>query len=270
MDIENKVAVVTGAAGGIGSALCRALADGGAKVVVSDLDIQAAQALADEFDGLAVQCDVSKEIEIQNLVSTAEKAHGQVDIFCSNAGFGRGEPTHAASASNKAWQLQWEVHVMAHVWAARALLPSMIERRDGYLLNVASAAGLLNQIGDSAYSATKHAAVSVAESLAINHNDDGVKVSVICPQYVNTDILMISKEQREKDLPGVITPEECAQAIIKGMSNETFMIMPHPEVAEYYKKRALDPGAWIEGMKRYRMSLLDENGRLDLTKIFGF
>jgi len=130
MNIKNKVAVVTGAAGGIGSALCRALADGGAKVVVSDLDIQAAQALADEFDGLAVQCDVSKETEIQNLVSMAEKAHGQVDIFCSNAGFGRGEPTHAASASNKAWQLQWEVHVMAHVWAARALLPSMIERRD--------------------------------------------------------------------------------------------------------------------------------------------
>ena len=270
MNIQNKAAVITGAAGGIGSAVCRALAAKGAKVVVSDLNLEAAQALATEINGLAVQCDVSKESEIQNLVSVSEEAYGQVDLFCSNAGFGRGEPSHAASASDKVWQLQWDVHVMAHVWASRALLPKMIERGDGYLLNVASAAGLLNQIGDSAYSATKHAAVSLAESLAINHNDDGVKVSVICPQYVNTDILMISKEQRQQDLPGVITPEKCAQAIVAGIENETFMILPHTEVAEYYSKRAAAPAAWIDGMKRYRASLLDSNGKLDMTKIFGF
>ena len=270
MNIQNKVAVITGAAGGIGSALCRALAANGAKVVVSDLNLQAAQTLATEIDGVAVQCDVSKESEIQNLVNVSEQNFGQVDIFCSNAGFGRGEPSHAASASDKAWQLQWDVHVMAHVWAARALLPNMIERGDGYLLNVASAAGLLNQIGDAAYSATKHAAVSVAESLAINHNDDGVKVSVICPQYVNTDILMITKEQRQQDLPGVISPQQCADVIIKGIEDETFMILPHPQVADFYQKRAADPGSWIEGMRRYRKSLLNDSGKLDMSKIFGF
>ncbi len=270
MNVENKIAVITGGAGGIGSALCRALSARGSKVVVSDMNFEAAQALASEIDGLAVRCDVSKESEIQDLVKVTEQAFGQIDIFCSNAGFGRGEPSHAASASDKAWQLQWDVHVMAHVWAARALLPSMIERGDGYLLNVASAAGLLNQIGDAAYSATKHAAVSLAESLAINHNDDGVKVSVICPQYVNTDILMISKEQRKAELPGVISADQCARAIVDGIDRETFMILTHPEVAEYYKKRAAAPGAWIDGMKRYRKSLLDDNGKVDLTKIFGF
>jgi len=201
MNIENKTTVITGAAGGIGSALARALAAKGAQVVVSDINLAAAELVADQIDGLAVACDVSKEADIQSLIAAAESKYGQVDLFCSNAGLGRSEPTHAASAPDKVWQLQWDVHVMSHVWASRDLLPKMIERGDGYLLNVASAAGLLNQIGDSAYSATKHAAVSLAESLAINHNDDGIKVSVVCPQYVNTDILMIDEEARYDSNP---------------------------------------------------------------------
>ncbi len=269
MNIQNKVAVITGGAGGIGSALTHALAEKGAKLVVSDLNLEAAQAVADEVGGIAVACDVSKEADIQALIAAAENQYGQVDLFCSNAGFGRGEPSHAASAADEVWQLQWDVHVMAHVWASRDLLPKMIERGDGYLLNIASAAGLLNQIGDAAYSATKHAAVSLAESLAINHNDDGVKVSVVCPQYVNTNILMIDDEARKKPLPGVITPEQCAQTIVKGIEDETFMILPHERVAEFYQGRAMAPGKWIEKMRYYRQSLLDDNGRLSFAKMFG-
>ncbi|MFT4636477.1 MAG: NAD(P)-dependent dehydrogenase (short-subunit alcohol dehydrogenase family), partial [Chitinophagales bacterium] len=167
MNLNNKIVVVTGGAGGIGAALCRALANKGAKVVVSDLNLEAAQLVATGISGLAIECDVSSESEIQNLISQTETQLGAIDLFVSNAGFGVGEPDHAASASNDVWQKNWQLHVMSHVWASRALLPKMIERGEGYLVNTASAAGLLVQIADAAYSATKHAAVSFAESLAI-------------------------------------------------------------------------------------------------------
>ena len=269
MNINSKTAVVTGGAGGIGSALCKALSDKGARVVVSDLSLEAAQQVADEIGGVAVQCDVSRESDIQKLVEAAESHYGQVDLFCSNAGFGAGEPGHAASADNNIWQKNWDIHVMAHVWAARALLPAMIERGEGYLLNVASAAGLLAQIGDAAYTVTKHAAVSLAESMAIAHGDQGIKFSVVCPQYVNTNILMISDEQRQQPMEGVITPEQCAETIIDGIEKEEFLILPHPEVHNFYRNRADDPQRWIGGMQRYRRSLVDEDGKLDFQKIFG-
>ncbi len=268
MKLENKIAVVTGGAGGIGAALCRALASKGAKVVVSDLDLSAAQAIADEIGGIAIACDVSRETDIQALVSETESELGDIDLFVSNAGFGVGEPDHVASASDDVWQKNWELHVMSHVWASRALLPKMLERGDGYLVNTASAAGLLVQIADAAYSATKHAAVSLAESLAIGHGDDGIKVSVVCPQYVNTNILAVSEDQREKEMQGVITPEECAATIIKGIEDETFMILPHKEVADFYRNRANDPSRWINGMRRYRAAMLDENGKFDFRKVF--
>lgn len=267
MNIENKIAVVTGGAGGIGAALCRVLANKGAKVVVSDLNFEAAQSVASEINGLAIACDVSKESEIQKLISETESQLGDIDLFVSNAGFGVGEPGHAASASNDVWQKNWELHVMAHVWASRALLPKMIERGDGYLVNTASAAGLLVQVADAAYSATKHAAVSFAESLAISHGGDGVKVSVICPQYVNTNILDISEEERAKPMEGVITPEDCAQTVVQGIEDEVFMILTHEVVAGFYQNRANDPNRWIQGMRRYRASLLDENGKVDFRKI---
>jgi len=268
MNIDKKVAVVTGGAGGIGAALCRELASKGAKVVVSDLDLAGAEAVATEINGLAVACDVSQESEIKALISQAESHFGDIDLFVSNAGFGVGEPDHVASASDQVWQKNWELHVMAHVWASRALLPKMIERGDGYLVNTASAAGLLVQIADAAYSATKHAAVSLAESLAIGHNDDGVKVSVICPQYVNTNILALPEEERGKEMQGVITPESCAQTIVLGIENETFMILPHEEVADFYRNRATDPSRWVQGMRRYRAAMLDENGKFDFRKVF--
>jgi len=268
MKIENKVVVVTGGAGGIGSAVCEQLAAKNAKVVVSDLDLEAAQVVAEQVGGVAIQCDVSKEASIKNLILQAEQQLGDIDLFFSNAGFGVGEPDHAASASNEVWQKSWDIHVMAHVWAARALLPKMIARQDGYLINTASAAGLLVQMADSAYSATKHAAVSFAESLAITHGDQGVKVSVVCPQYVNTNILMISDEERSQPMEGVITAEDCAQSIIQGIEDETFMILPHEIVAKFYQNRANDPGRWIGGMRKFRRSLLGEDGKLDFRKVF--
>lgn len=268
MNLENKNVVVTGGAGGIGAAMCRLFAQQGASVVVSDLNQEAALEIANEIGGHAVQCDVSNEGAVQSLIEQAEAKLGQIDLFCSNAGFGVGEPGHAASASNDVWQSNWDVHVMAHVYASRALLPKMIERGDGYLVNTASAAGLLSQIGDAAYTATKHAAVAFAESLAITHADDGIKVSVICPQYVNTSILMISDEQRAKPMPGVLSAEECAQCVLDGIEKEEFLITPHPEVREYMTHRASDPGRWTGGMRRLRKTLIDENGKMNFAKIF--
>lgn len=268
MNIENKIAVVTGGAGGIGSALCRALASKGAKVVVSDLNHDAAQVVASQIGGLAIACDVSRESDVQRLISETESQLGDIDLFISNAGFGVGEPGHVASASDDIWQKNWELHVMAHVWASRALLPKMLARGDGYLVNTASAAGLLVQIADAAYSATKHAAVSLAESLAIGHGDDGIKVSVICPQYVNTNILAVPEDERGKKMEGVIAPEDCAATVIKGIEDETFMILPHAEVADFYRNRANDPARWVKGMRRYRTAMLDENGKFDFRKVF--
>ena len=269
MNPENKLVIVTGGAGGIGSALCRLLSERGAKVVVSDLHLNAAKYVADSIGGLAVQCDVGNEQSIIDLIQTAEQHFGQpVDLFCSNAGFASGEDAHAASATNETWQMNWDVHVMAHVYAARALLPAMIKRGDGYLLNVASAAGLLSQISDAAYTVTKHAAVAFAESLAITHGDQGVKVSVVCPQYVATNILGVSKEQLAEPMEGVLTPKYCAEVIVEGIENQQFLITPHPEVRDFMQHRAADPERWLGGMRRFRRSMLDENGRVDFRKIF--
>ena len=189
MKLIDKTVIVTGGARGIGRALCRAFAANGARVVVADLLEEHAKIVAAEIEGLGVGCDVTNESEIQTLVRDAEKQYGPIDLFCSNAGICVGEPDHSASASNEAWQTCWDIHVMAHVYAARAVLPSMIARGEGYFVQMASAAGLLSQIGDAAYSASKHAAVGFAESLSITHGDDGIKVSVICPQYVATPML---------------------------------------------------------------------------------
>ena len=267
MKLHNKHVVVTGGAGGIGAAMCRLFAKQGAKVVVSDLNVDAATDIAAEINGLAVQCDVSDESGVVSLIDQAQAHFGPIDLFCSNAGFGVGEKSHAASASNRVWQKNWDIHVMAHVYASRALLPDMIKRGDGYLLNIASAAGLLMQIGDSAYSATKAAAVSLAQSLAVGHGDDGIKVSVVCPQYVNTDILAISDEQRAKPMNDVLSPQDCAQVILDGIENEDFMITPHPQVLDFIANRSADPDAWIEGMRHYRKAMLNENGQVDFAKI---
>lgn len=267
MNLNSKTVVVTGGASGIGKALSVRFAAEGAGVVVADLHQEKAQRVADEIKGLAVACDVRKEADIQELVAQTERQLGPVDLFCSNAGVCFGEPDSVASASNGQWQTCWDIHVMAHVYAARAVLPSMIERGRGYFLQVVSAAGLLNQIGDAAYSTTKHAALGFAESLAITHGDDGVKVSVVCPQYVATPMLGYDEGDDLGNNPGVISPQQLADSVLAGLQEERFLILPHPEVENYRQRKSADYDRWISGMQRLRRKIIDETGATRLESI---
>lgn len=259
MKFDGASVVVTGGGSGIGAALAQQAAKQGARVCVADLDLDKAQSIADEVGGIAVQCDVREEVAIVAMITQAEAGHGPVEIFVSNAGLGRGDPSHAASAPDEHWMLNWQVHVMAHVYASRALLPAMIKRGSGHLVNVASAAGLLNQIGDSAYSATKHAAVSFADSLAIAHGSDGVKVSVVCPQYVATPLLGLGDDDAAK-LPSLLTAEEVADAIVAGVEADEFLILSHPSVQDYVLHRAKDHQRWITGMQMLRAKAQQDFG----------
>jgi NAD(P)-dependent dehydrogenase (short-subunit alcohol dehydrogenase family) len=259
MQLDGKSMVITGAGSGIGAALARRAAAKGARVCVSDLDPDKAQAVAAELGGMAIQCDVRDEKAVQNMIAEAEAAQGAVDIYVSNAGLGRGDPGHAASQPDEHWMLNWQVHVMSHVYAARALLPGMIARKSGYLVNVASAAGLLNQIGDAAYSATKHAAVSFADSLAIAHGGDGIGVSVVCPQYVATPLLGLTDADAE-DLKNLLTADEVAAAIADGIETEKFLILPHPDVETFATHRAADHDRWIKSMQMLRAKAIEIGG----------
>lgn len=265
MDISGKSIVVTGGASGIGAALAQQAADAGAKVCIADLNIEAAGILAQKIGGIAVACDVTQEAQIIAAINAAEAAHGAIDVFVSNAGLGRGDPSHAASAPDADWMLNWNVHVMAHVWAARALLPAMIARGSGHFVNVASAAGLLNQIGDAAYSATKHAAVSFAESLLITHGTDGIGVSVVCPQYVATPLLGLGDGDAQGNL---LTAGDVAQAVWQGVADGTFVIMPHPDVAKYNALRGSDPSRWIKGMQMLRAKAVEEHGGISVQNFY--
>ncbi len=260
MNVADKTVVVTGGASGIGKALSLRFAEEGARVVVADLLQENARQTTDQIQGLAVVCDVAKEADILNLVARAEQHFGPIDLFCSNAGVCFGEPDFAASASNAQWQTCWDIHVMAHVYAARAVLPGMVERGGGYFLQMASAAGVLNQIGDAAYSTTKHAALGFAEALAITHGDDGVKVSVVCPQYVATPMLGYEEGDDFSAYPGVISPGQLADSVIAGLDEESFLILPHPEVETYRQRKGADYGRWITGMQRLRGKIIDKLG----------
>ena len=251
MDLIGKSVVVTGGASGIGAAIARAMSSAGAKLCVADLNAAAAEDVANAIGGVSVACDVTDEHAIQAAIAVAEKAHGPVDVFVSNAGLGRGQPDHAASASNEVWQLNWNVHVMAHVYAARALIPQMLERGSGYFVNVASAAGLLHQIGDAAYSATKHAAVSFAESLYISHYDQGVRVSVVCPQYVATPLIGLGDDDADPD-HNLLSAADVAECVVAGVAEETFRILPHPQVAGYAAARTASPERYLQGMRLLR------------------
>ena len=265
MDISDKSIVITGGASGIGAALARQAAKAGAKVCIADLNLEAGKQLADEIGGIAVACDVTKEEQIIAAIEAAEAAHGPVDVFVSNAGLGRGDPSHAASAPDADWMLNWNVHVMAHVWAARALLPAMIARGSGYFVNVASAAGLLNQIGDAAYSATKHAAVSFAESLLISHGEEGIGVSVVCPQYVATPLLGLGDGDAQGNL---LSADDVARSVWQGVTDGTFVIMPHPDVAKYNALRGADPSRWIKGMQMLRAKAMSEHGGISVSEFY--
>jgi NAD(P)-dependent dehydrogenase (short-subunit alcohol dehydrogenase family) len=252
MLLRDKVAVVTGGANGIGRALCRRFAAEGARaVIVADMDGAGAAQVAEEIGGLAVPTDVSVETDIARLVERAIAAYGQIDLFCSNAGI-LGTPG-GAEVPNDDWQRIWDVNVMAHIYAARAVVPGMLARGDGYLLTTASAAGLLTLVDGAAYAVTKHAAVAFAEWLAIAHGDAGIKVSCLCPQGVRTRMLLGEDGTQEHFLlEGALEPEAVAEAVVHGLAAERFLILPHPEVAEYFRHKADDYDRWLRGMRRIR------------------
>jgi short-subunit dehydrogenase len=206
-----------------------------------------------------MRCDVTQESDILSLIASTEEQLGPIDLFCSNAGIGLSDPDrdNAASASNADFERNWQVHVMAHVYAARALLPGMVERRSGYLLNTVSAAGLLSQIGSATYSASKHAGIGFAEHLAIAHKDHGIKVSVLCPQAVRTAMIGDEPEKGSASVDGIITVEELAEAVVKGLAAESFLILPHPVVLDYMRRKTSDYDRWIGGMAKLRRKLFD-------------
>jgi NAD(P)-dependent dehydrogenase (short-subunit alcohol dehydrogenase family) len=261
MQVLDKVVVVTGGASGIGKALCKRFAREGARgVVVADLNEKGAKAVADKIGGLGLKCDVSVEADLRHVIEAALKHYGPIDLMCSNAGifFGDGGEGMATSLHNDRWQRMWEVNVLAHVYAARAVLPSMIERGAGYFLHTASAAGLLSQIGDAAYSTTKHAAIGFAESLAITHGDQGIKVSVLCPQGVDTPMLH-GLERSPQAGDGILPVEVVADAVIEGLQSERFLILPHPQVLTYTQRKGSDYDRWLSGMRRLRRKFSDNS-----------
>jgi NAD(P)-dependent dehydrogenase (short-subunit alcohol dehydrogenase family) len=231
VDIVDKHIVVTGGAGGIGRALVRSLAAEGGRMVVADRELEGAQAIANEVDGLAVELDAGREDSVRALVDQANEANGPIDIFISNAGVpgGRGGP----ETEDEAWDEAWRVNVMAHVWASRALLPQMLERSEGYLINTASAAGLLTQVSSLVYSVTKHAAVSLAEWMSIEYAERGVRVSCICPQGVRTPMLELAMDE----------PAGAAALMAGGL------IEPE-DVAGFLALKGADPERWLKGMRR--------------------
>jgi NAD(P)-dependent dehydrogenase (short-subunit alcohol dehydrogenase family) len=247
MEIRGKVAVVTGGASGIGSALAKRFAADGAKgVVVADVNLEQAQAVAREIGGVAVRCDVSREADIQALVATAREHFGQVDIFMSNAGIlGR---LGGFELEDELWDKMWQVHGMAHVWAARAVVPEMVERGEGYFLVTASAAGLLNIVESAPYGVTKHAAVAFAEWLRIAYGRRGVRVSCLCPQSVRTG--MTANGTGSAGVDGVLTAEQVAADVVVVMRDEGFLVLPHPEVAKYFQAKGQDYERWLGGMQK--------------------
>ena len=256
MELTNRVIVVTGAARGIGRALARRFASSSPKaVIVADIDGRGAAATAHEIGGASVTCDVSREADVARLIQHVESEHGRIDLFCSNAGIAVGG---GPEAPDREWQRIWDVNVMAHVYVARHVLPGMLARKEGYLIGTVSAAGLLNHFFAAPYGVTKAAALSLFEWLAIVHGDEGIRVSCLCPQGVRTDMLEKERSQLGIDFltAGAMEPEAVADAVVKGIGEESFLILPHPEVAEYFRRKADDYDRWLRGMRRLRSNLL--------------
>ncbi|MEN8042143.1 MAG: SDR family oxidoreductase, partial [Actinomycetota bacterium] len=249
MEIRDKVAVITGGGSGIGAAMARRFADeGAAAVILADLDGDAADRVALEIGGEAFALDVTNEAATIKLVNHIQDVHGRIDILCLNAGI----PTDGSvDASNDDWQRTWEVNVMAHVYAARHTLPGMLERGDGYIVTTASAAGLLTNVGAAPYSVTKHAAVALAEWLSVTYGSRGIKVSCLCPMFVETPMLDAfaghTEEMRDWVEGLAIDVDDVARAVVEGIQSEEFLILPHPVVLDYFQRKALDYNRWISG-----------------------
>ncbi|HEX7885059.1 MAG TPA: SDR family NAD(P)-dependent oxidoreductase [Phenylobacterium sp.] len=259
MNVNDKVVVVTGGAEGIGAAMARRFARAGAAVVVVvDRNGEGAQAVAKDIGGEAVTLDVTDGQATAAMVADIEARHGRIDLFCCNAGVGDGDPdrNNAASSPDEVWNRAWNVNVMAHIHAARAVTPGMAARGGGYILNTVSAAGLLSQIGGAVYSTTKHAAIGFAESLAITHGDQGIKVSVLCPQGVDTAMLTEAGAGSPQNLDGVLTADAVADSVIEGLAAEQFLILPHPVVLTYIQRKTADYDRWLGGMRRLRQKVM--------------
>ena len=243
MELTDRVVVVTGAARGIGRALATRFASEGAPSAVADIG------------ATAMRCDVEHEDDVTDLVQQIEAAHGRIDIFCSNAGIAVGGGPEAA---NTDWQRIWDVNVMSHVYVARHVLPGMLVREEGYLVGTVSAAGLLNHVFAAPYGATKAAALSFFEWLSIAHGDDGIRVSCLCPQGVKTDMLALERSRLGIDFleAGALEPAAVAAAVVDGIRAERFLILPHPEVADFFRRKADDYDRWLRGMRRLRANLL--------------
>jgi NAD(P)-dependent dehydrogenase (short-subunit alcohol dehydrogenase family) len=263
MQVAGKVVVVTGGGNGIGRALAQRFhREGAARVVVADLDMPAADQVAAEIGGIAVRCDVGREADIRALIERTEAECGPIALFCSNAGIGGGfDPLseNAGGTSDEPWMASWAVNVMAHVYAARHLVPRMKARGGGYFLQTVSAAGLLSQVGSAAYSTTKHAAVGFAENLAISHRAHGIRVSILCPQGVDTNMLRgLPKGPQSAD--GNLSPEAVADSALAGLEAEQFLILPHPQVATYMRAKLDNYDRWIGGMAKIQAKLRDGQG----------
>ncbi|WP_424986689.1 SDR family oxidoreductase [Microbulbifer sp. S227A] len=257
MELKDKIVVVTGAASGIGRALAlRFAAEGAKSVVCADLNLTGAIETAEQIDGVAFAVNVGREGDIAALIDRVESDIGPIDLFCSNAGI---LTLGGMEVANEDWQKIWDINVMSHVWAARHLLPLMIERGGGYLLNTASAAGLLNQVGAAPYGVTKHAAVGLAEWLALSHGDQGIRVSVLCPQAVRSEMTR-GHEGSVAALDGMLEPEAVAEACVRAIHDETFLVLPHPEVQGYMRLKTENYDRWIGGMRKLNRIYGDGKG----------
>jgi len=260
LELRDKVVLVTGGANGIGRALCRRfVAEGVRGLAVVDKEAKASHELAVELGATAIGlgADIARESDVVSAVRATEERFGPIDLLVSNAGIGGGG---GVDAPDDVWQQIWEVNLMAHVYAARAVLPGMLARGEGYLLNTASAAGLLTNIGNAPYSVTKHAAVGLAEWLAITHGDQGIKVSCLCPQGVRTNMLLGGADDPAGAVvlaQGAIEPEDVAEAVVQGLAAESFLILPHPEVLTHFQRKAGDYDRWLGGMRKLQRRITD-------------
>ena len=247
MDIAGKHIVITGAASGIGRAMAQRFhAEGAAKLFLVDLNEAPLKEVAEPLEADYCVCNVGLEHDVLGTIKRAEAALGHIDLLCNNAGISvRGGP----EVDTADWQRIWEINVMAHVWASRAALPAMLERGEGYILNTASAAGLLSQIGSAPYAVTKHAAVSFAEWLSITYGDRGIKVSVLCPQAVRT-AMIAGNEDGVASVDGLMEPETLCDIVVATLAEESFLVLPHDEVRTYIQRKAGDYDRWLKGMRR--------------------
>ncbi|HXV71666.1 MAG TPA: SDR family oxidoreductase [Acidimicrobiia bacterium] len=256
MELNSKVIVITGGGSGIGAAMARRFAtEGPTALVVADIDLDSARAVADEVGADAVLTDVSDEAANRALIEGTEDRHGPIDVFCANAGIGM---VGDEQSDSDIWDRMWAINVMSHIHAARHLVPSWRARGEGYFLATVSAAGLLTNLKAAQYSVTKHAALAFAEWLAVTYGDAGVKVSALCPQFVNTPLLTDSEAFKALGGNHTLEPEEVADAVVSGLREEKFLILPHPEVEKYFQNKANDYERWLGGMRKLQRTVFPD------------